>query len=160
MAQGRNTPPTPTVGEVDAEQIAQTVDALFVAIRRARSAGAQQFGGLSLPQVALLEPLMDEPDLPVGRLATSADVSVPTATRMLQQLEAKGIVVRRRSAEDERRVLISLTDAGAERVASLRKRLRERQARAYETFTSDERAQLVDLLRRLTRLVTEPIDVE
>ncbi|MFI8242435.1 MarR family winged helix-turn-helix transcriptional regulator [Streptomyces sp. NPDC085866] len=143
------------IGEVGAEEIAQAADALFVAMRRARSAGAEHFGGLSLAQVALLEPLATEPDIPVGRLASSADVSVPTATRMLQQLETKGIVVRRRSPEDERRVLVSLTDKGAELVATLRARLRERQAHAYEAFTPAERTQLVTLLRRLTDLVSD-----
>ncbi|MFI6356326.1 MarR family transcriptional regulator [Streptomyces sp. NPDC050743] len=85
-----------------------------------------RLGGLSLVQVSLLEPLAAEADVPVGRLASSADVSVPTATRVLRQLVTKGIVVRRRSAEDERRVLVSRTDDGAERLALLRSRLRER----------------------------------
>lgn len=142
-------------GDVDAEQIAQAADALFVAMRRARSAGAERFGGLSLAQVALLEPLAAEPDIPVGRLARHAGVSVPTATRMLQQLETKGVVVRRRSPEDERRVLVGLTGTGAERLARLRTRLRERQTRAYEAFTPAERTQLVTLVRRLTDLVSD-----
>ncbi|MEV2219956.1 MarR family transcriptional regulator [Nocardia vinacea] len=141
--------------DVTGEEIAQAADALFVAMRRARSAGAEQIGGLSLAQVVLLEPLAAEADIPVGRLASNADVSVPTATRMLQQLEAKGVVVRRRSPEDERRVLVSLTDDGAERLALLRTRLRERQLRAYEAFMPTERVQLVTLLRRLTELVSD-----
>ncbi|GLX47857.1 hypothetical protein Shyhy01_08070 [Streptomyces hygroscopicus subsp. hygroscopicus] len=146
---------TPSDGDVGAEAISQAADALFFAMRRARSTGAEQHGGLSLAQVALLEPLAREADLPVGRLASSADVSVPTATRMLQQLETKGIVVRRRSPEDERRVLVSLTDDGAERLALLQGHLRERQARAYEAFTPAERALLVTLLHRLTDLVAD-----
>ncbi|WP_256640978.1 MarR family winged helix-turn-helix transcriptional regulator [Streptomyces murinus] len=143
-------------GDIGAEEISQAADALFFAMRRARTTSAEHYGGLSLPQVALLEPLATEQDLPVGRLASSADVSVPTATRMLQQLETKGIVVRRRSPEDERRVLVSLTDDGAERLAVLRGHLRERQARAYEAFTPAERALLVTLLHRLTDLVADP----
>ncbi|MFF8729279.1 MarR family winged helix-turn-helix transcriptional regulator [Streptomyces sp. NPDC015171] len=144
------------ISEIGAEEMAQAADALFVAMRRARSAGAERLGGLSLAQIALLEPLATEPDIPVGRLASSAGVSVPTATRMLQQLETRGVVVRRRSAEDERRVLVSLTDDGAQLVAALRTRLRERQAEAYEAFTPAERVQLVTLLRRLTDLVSAP----
>ena len=147
---------SPAHGDIGAEEISQAADALFFAMRRARTTSAEHYGGLSLPQVALLEPLAAEPDLPVGRLASSADVSVPTATRMLQQLETKGIVVRRRSPEDERRVLVSLTDDGAERLAVLRGHLRERQARAYEAFTPAERALLVTLLHRLTDLVADP----
>ncbi|MFF4255583.1 MarR family winged helix-turn-helix transcriptional regulator [Streptomyces sp. NPDC001663] len=141
--------------DAGAEELARAADALFVAMRRARSAGAERFGGLSLAQVALLEPLAAEADIPVSRLAGAADVSVPTATRMLQQLEAKGIVLRRRSPQDERRVLVNLTEEGAELLAALRARLRERQSRAYEAFTPAERTQLVTLLHRLTHLVAD-----
>jgi DNA-binding MarR family transcriptional regulator len=139
--------------DAGAEEIAQAADALFFAMRRARSAAADRIGGLSLAQLALLEPLAREAELPVGRLAAGADVSVPSATRMLQQLEAKGVVVRRRSPEDERRVLVGLTDEGAARLARLRARMRDRQARAYEAFTPAERAQLVTLTRRLAELI-------
>lgn len=142
-------------GDVSAEEIARAADSLFVAMRRTRSAGANHFGGLSLAQVALLEPLGTESNIPVGRLAGSADVSVPTATRMLQQLETKGIVLRRRSPEDERRVLVSLTDEGARLLSTLQIRLRERQALAYEAFTPAERGQLVTLMNRLTQLVSD-----
>lgn len=155
MANTGNVQQIATDADVTGEEIAQAADALFVAMRRARSAGAEQIGGLSLAQVVLLEPLAGEADIPVGRLASNADVSVPTATRMLQQLEAKGVVVRRRSPEDERRVLVSLTDDGAERLALLRTRLRERQLNAYAAFTPTERVQLVSLLRRLAELVSD-----
>lgn len=155
MANTGNVQQIATDADVTGEEIAQAADALFVAMRRARSVGAEQIGGLSLAQVALLEPLAGEADIPVGRLARNAEVSVPTATRMLQQLEAKGVVVRRRSPEDERRVLVSLTDDGAERLALLRTRLRERQLRAYEAFMPGERVQLVRLLRRLAELVSD-----
>ncbi|MEU6201894.1 MarR family transcriptional regulator [Streptomyces sp. NPDC047061] len=154
MSSEDNTEQAAPGDDVGAEEIAQAADALFVAMRRARSAGAEQYGGLSLAQVALLEPLATQTDLPVGRLASDADVSVPTATRMLQQLEAKGIVRRRRSPQDERRVLVSLTGAGAELLDGLRTRLRERQTRAYEAFTPDERVHLVTLMKRLTTLVS------
>ncbi|MCU1679316.1 MAG: transcriptional regulator, MarR family [Amycolatopsis sp.] len=145
----------PQLEDVRAETLAQAADELFFAMRRARSVAADRDGGLSLPQIELLKPLMTEPELPVGKLAASADVSIPTATRMLQQLETKGVVVRRRSPEDERRVLITLTEDGAERMTRLRARLRKRQANSFEAFTPEERVQLISLMQRLTRLVAE-----
>ncbi|GAA5169447.1 MarR family winged helix-turn-helix transcriptional regulator [Amycolatopsis dongchuanensis] len=141
----------PTAEEVD--DLVQAADAVFFAMRKARSAGADRDGGLSLPQVTMLEPLVAEPELPVGRLAAAADVSIPTATRMLQQLESAGVVVRRRSAEDERKVLVALTADGSERLTRLLTRRRERQAEAFAVFTSAERAQLVALLRRLAPVI-------
>ena len=147
--------PAEPVPDVTAEELSQAADALFLAMRRARSAVADRFAGLSLAQLTLLQPLAGpgQPRIPVGQLAAGADVSVPTATRMLKQLEAKGVVLRQRSAEDERQVLISLTEEGAARLAQLQTHQRARQARAFEAFTPDERVQLVTLTRRLTDLV-------
>ncbi|WP_328647622.1 MarR family winged helix-turn-helix transcriptional regulator [Amycolatopsis sp. NBC_00348] len=141
----------PTVAEVD--ELVHAADTVFFAMRKARSAGADRDGGLSLPQLTMLEPLAAEPELPVGRLAAAADVSIPTATRMLQQLEAAGVVVRRRSAEDERKVLVALTAEGSERLTRLVARRRERQAEAFAVFTPAEREQLVALLRKLAPVI-------
>ena len=86
------------------EELAQAADALFYAMRRGRAAGGQSSPVVSPAQLALIEPLHADPELPVGRLASGAAVSVPSATRMLQQLEARGLVSRRRSPVDERQV--------------------------------------------------------
>ncbi|GAB2731288.1 MarR family winged helix-turn-helix transcriptional regulator [Kitasatospora kifunensis] len=134
------------------EELAEAADTLFLAMRKARSRGADA-GGLSLAQMALLDPLSLGGDLPVGQLASAAGVSVPTATRMLQQLETKGIVTRRRSPEDERRVLISLTEEGVERLTRLREQRRERQALGYAAFAPAERAQLAEQLNRLAEII-------
>jgi len=141
----------PEAAEVD--ELVQAAEAVFFAMRRARSAGADRDAGLSLPQVTMLEPLVSEPDLPVGRLAGAADVSIPTATRMLQQLEGAGVVVRRRSPEDERKVLVTLTPEGHERLARLLARRRERQEEAFDVFSPAERKQLIGLLRRLVPVI-------
>ena len=142
-----------TVQDVTVEELAQAADALFFATRRARSAAADRVAGLSLAQLTLLQPLAGQARMPVGQLAAGADVSVPTATRMLKQLESKGMVLRQRSPHDERQVLISLTEDGAVSLARLQAQQYERQARAFAAFTPDERVQLVTLTRRLTELV-------
>lgn len=56
----------PTAAEVD--ELVHAADTVFFAMRKARSAGADRDGGLSLPQLTMLEPLAAEPELPVGRL--------------------------------------------------------------------------------------------
>ncbi|MFE7122168.1 MarR family winged helix-turn-helix transcriptional regulator [Streptomyces sp. NPDC057654] len=144
-------------GSSGVEELALAADALFYAMRRARSAAGQEGSGLTLAQLALLNPLAGEQELPVGQLAAAADVSVPTATRMLQQLEGKGSVARRRSPADERRVLVSLTAKGAEQLAAVQARLRERQARLAQ-FPPAERVQLAGQLRRLTDLIADTDD--
>jgi DNA-binding MarR family transcriptional regulator len=141
----------------DLEEFIEAADALFYAMRRSRAAiSGQQTQGLSLSQLAMLSPLVDDDgELPVGSLAAAADVSVPTATRMLQQLQNKGIITRRRSLTDERRVLIGLTPEGRTQLAAVRDRLRERRATALDHYTRPELAELVGHLRRLTDTINK-----
>jgi MarR family transcriptional regulator, organic hydroperoxide resistance regulator len=118
-----------------------------------------QFGhDLSTAQITLLEPLVGDDAVPVGRLAAAAAVSVPTATRMLKHLETRHLVDRRRSTADDRVVLIRLTDEGRELLTDLRDRLRGRQAVTLARFTRDEREYLSSQLRRLAELVSEVDD--
>ena len=118
------------------------------------AATAQSASGLSPAQLALIDPLDRDAELPVSRLAAGAAISVPTATRMLQQMEAKGLVSRRRSPADERQVLVSLTDEGLGELRLLRARLRERQAKALLQFAPEERRQLARQLRKLAEVIT------
>src|ERR1044072_3126990 len=135
------------------EELAQAADQMFYAMRRSRAATMGQSAvGLSMAQLALLDSLTEEvrgEGLPVGKLAAGAGVSVPTATRMLKQLEVGGAGTPRRSDEDERQVLIRLTEDGADRLATMRADLRARQYQALSHFTPQERHELAAQLHRL-----------
>ncbi|MFK0294949.1 MarR family winged helix-turn-helix transcriptional regulator [Streptomyces sp. NPDC090442] len=143
--------------EQGVEELARAADQLFYAMRRSRAATAGRSAtGLSTAQLALLAPLTADDGsegLPVGRLAAGAEVSVPTATRMLKQLEANGVVSRRRAEHDERQVLVRLTDEGTHRLEAVRTELRARQSRALSHFTPDERRSLAAQLHRLAELI-------
>jgi DNA-binding MarR family transcriptional regulator len=135
------------------EELAQAADRLFYAMRRSRAATVGQFpAGLSQAQLSLLGPLAAHAEgdgLPVSKLAAHAGVSVPTATRMLNQLETKGVVTKRRSPADERHVLIRLTENGTCQLAALRDELRIRQRRALAGYTAHERRVLATKLHQL-----------
>lgn len=142
--------------DVGIAELAEAADALFYAMRRSRAAiAAQSSGGLSIAQSTMLDPLSSEAELPVGRLAASADVSVPAATRMLQQLENRGVVTRRRSPTDERVVLVRLTAAGAAQLEKVRGELRERQRKTLSELSVGERRDLARQLRRLAQLIAD-----
>ncbi|MFF0713952.1 MarR family winged helix-turn-helix transcriptional regulator [Streptomyces bauhiniae] len=145
--------------EAGVQELAQAADRLFYAMRRSRAATVGRSGaGLSMAQLTLLEPLAtSEEGLPVGRLATTAEVSVPTATRMLKQLETAGVVTRRRSPHDERQVLIRLTTDGADRLAAMRTELRARQSEALSHFTPQERHDLAAQLHRLAAVIGDTV---
>ncbi|MER7850637.1 MarR family transcriptional regulator [Kitasatospora sp. NPDC096077] len=147
--------------EVGVRELAEAADRLFYAMRRARAATMGRSGtGLSMAQSTMLEPLAADTrgeGLPVGRLAVAAEVSVPTATRMLKQLEAAGVVTRQRSPRDERQVLVRLTGDGADLLAAMRAELRARQSEALSHFTPRERRELATQLQRLTEVIGDTV---
>ncbi|MET8745602.1 MarR family transcriptional regulator [Streptomyces sp. NPDC004728] len=151
----------PDGDEAGVTELAQAADRLFYAMRRSRAATVGHSGaGLSMAQLTLLEPLAADAKgegLPVGRLAVTAEVSVPTATRMLKQLEAAGVVTRQRSPHDERQVLVRLTGDGADRLAEMRAELRARQSEALAHFTARERRELAAQLQRLAGVIGDTV---
>jgi DNA-binding MarR family transcriptional regulator len=143
------------------EDLAIAADRLFGALRRGRARLVTAIGDdLSPTRVALLEPLLDGAELSVGALAEAAGITVPTATRQLQQLDRDGVVARHRDPADDRRVLVALTDSGRERLSAVRRSLREFQTSAYSELDPTERNQLGAAIARLTGLVERTVETE
>ena len=61
-----------------------------------------------------------------GELAKAAQVSPAAVTSMLDDLEASGIVARRRSETDRRCVIVAMTDSGRDVLDDAKRRWRER----------------------------------
>ena len=70
--------------------------------------------GLTYPQYVTLLVLWEDPDRPrsIGELGERLHLDSGTLTPLLKRLAAVGYVTRSRDAEDERRVLVTLTPEG------------------------------------------------
>jgi MarR family transcriptional regulator, organic hydroperoxide resistance regulator len=131
-------------------------DALAQAVRRARGAtGHGADGGLTLSQYGLLEGLANRRVARVQELATAAGISASTATRILDALERRGIVRRRRSSQDRRAVAVSLTDLGHDLLRAEQEWLRGRQRAFYASLPDAEQELAPDLLLRLAALIDD-----
>lgn len=138
------------------DQFFVAFDAFAQAVRRARGArAADPDRGLTLSQYGLLEPLADRADARVSELAEQAGIAPSTASRILDALERRGIVARKREARDRRGVAVALTRAGAEVLSREHEWLRARQRDFYKSLPTDERALAPDLLLRLAALIDE-----
>lgn len=137
----------------EVERFAEAWDAFVLAIRRAQARGPQSPDDLTLAQYYLLSPLLGERGVPLSRLAESAGIAPPTATRIIDGLEKAELVRRERSKTDRRAVLVSLTPTGRRRVARKRSELAERRRRLYENLEPDERRHSEQLLRHLAELI-------
>ncbi len=74
--------------------------------------------GLSYPQYLVMLVLWDSPSQSVGDLGAKLYLDSGTLTPLLKRMETAALLTRRRDPDDERRVLVELTDAGR----ALRKR--------------------------------------
>ena len=81
----------------------------------------------------------------VGTLARRTSLLAPSLSRILTNLEGRGLVGRRTVEHDQRRATISLTDAGSRLVRRVAPESEETYSRIEEAFGAD----------RLTRLIRE-----
>lgn len=108
--------------------------------------------GLTYPQYLAMLVLWERDGLTVGELGERLRLDSGTLTPLLKRLAAAGLVTRTRAADDERRVVITLTEAGR----ALREQACEvpRQVACTIQCTPEEitelRQRLHDLRRRLS----------
>ena len=69
--------------------------------------------GLTYPQFLVMVALWGESGVTVGALGEKLSLATNTLTPLLKRLEAMDLLARRRSREDERRVIVTLTEKGA-----------------------------------------------
>ena len=68
--------------------------------------------GLTYPQYLAMLVLWEQSPRTVGALGDALDLDSSTLTPLLKRLEAGGLVERHRDPDDERRVIVALTDKG------------------------------------------------
>jgi MarR family transcriptional regulator, organic hydroperoxide resistance regulator len=114
---------------------------------RGRDQHRRAGGELSHHQIRALFHLAKEPEVTAGCLARNAELSPASMTAMLDQLEEWGFVSRRRSAEDRRQVLVSLTEEGREKLERKRASWNETFLAALGEHSDEDLAAAVRVMR-------------
>ncbi len=68
--------------------------------------------GLTYPQYLAMVTLWHDGEMTVGQLGDRLSLDTNTLTPLLKRLEAMGLITRRRARDDERRVMIALSETG------------------------------------------------
>lgn len=105
--------------------------------------------GLYRGQPAVLEALMEEDGRTHSDLAAWMHVTPATVTKMIQRMEKAGHVGRRDDPDDLRISRVYLTEDGRAVHAQLQAVFRAVDTETFAGFTSEERAQLEQLLRKI-----------
>lgn len=90
-----------------------------------------------------------------GGIARHMDHDTGAITRLVDQLEERGLLARRRSTTDRRVVHLEITPAGKALTKSLMPRLIGFWNEVLEGFSPEESAQLIALLTRLLARIEE-----
>jgi len=136
----------------------ESVDQILTALRRViravdlHSRRLVESHGLTGPQALLLKAVGNE-SLSAGTLAERVSLSQGTVTDILNRLEQRGLVTRVRSDTDRRRVMVELSPAGRDCLASSPPLLQDRFASRFEELESWEQTQLLASLQRIAAMM-------
>lgn len=104
-----------------------------------------QEAGLTEQQWRVIRALNEYEELESKQLAQLCCVLSPSLTGIINRLESQGYLTRRKSTEDQRRILISLTD----QAKALFKQLSPRLEGRYDELTSQLGKEKLELLNEL-----------
>ena len=105
--------------------------------------------GLDVAEWRILATLSDGDGLLVGELAASVLFQQPTLTKMVDRMEAEGLVERRRSDSDRRKVRVFITAAGRRKVRRVLSAAKSHEAEVLGGYTAEESEALKTVLRTL-----------
>ena len=138
----------PTQATDRAGEIIQAL-APLLAQHRHRWAARCQAHGLSIVGFQVLALLEMHGGMPMTRLAEELGVALPNATGIVGRLVERGIVARSDDADDRRRVVVTLTDAGHSLIGEMEEGRRERMSRLFSQMTDDQQQRLLQSVKDL-----------
>ena len=143
----------------------EKIDAVLVALRRIiratdlRSKQLVKTAGLTTPQILLLKAIRDKGEVSIGELAHDIHLSQATVVNILDRLERRGIIYRRRSTSDKRKVHAYLTADGSEFLKNAPTLLQESFIRQFSGLKSWEQTMILSSLERIAYMMgAEHID--
>ena len=143
-----------TAAKVADDRVVEVAAQLRMAILRTARRLRQEAGvDLGPALIAALGTVERHGPLTPSELADLERVKRPTATRMVNRLEAEGLIVRARDPADGRSSLVSASPRGLELLRRLRKRRTAYLARRLRELDPDEVAALARAAEILERFV-------
>lgn len=107
---------------------------------------------LTFTQLRALSVLARQQPMRVSDLAEALDMSIASASALVDRMARRGLVSRRDDAEDRRTVLVGLAGRGRRILEALERGSSEHFTRLFERMTDEERGALATTLRAFIRL--------
>jgi DNA-binding MarR family transcriptional regulator len=116
--------------------------------------------GFTGPQLVVLQEISKHKEIMPGRLAKAVSLSQATVTGILDRLESRGLIARRRSETDRRSVLVSPTPKAFHMLNTGPPIMQVSFVEAFQRLEDWEQTQILSALQRLVSLMNaEALDV-
>lgn len=109
--------------------------------------------GLTAVQVRVLQVISETGTSTPKAIATRMGVSQATVTALIDRLEGKGLVLRKRSEADRRQTILSLTEEGRAALERAPDALQQRYVKRFESLPDWEQSMIVAALERVASLL-------
>ena len=132
-----------------ADQVWRVMSAVVLDNKDAWRRSAVSRTGLPFSRIRILRRLSRQP-MTVKQVAEAATLDAPAATVAVNDLEARGLVIRETDPENRRCKLVSLTESGR-KVVTLLDEIEDPAPQALAALDSDDLAVLHQILAKLAR---------
>ena len=105
--------------------------------------------GLGESEFGILEVLLHKGPLPVNTIGPLVYLTSGSISVAVDRLQAKAYVTRQNDAEDRRKIVVVLTSKGQKLITEAFRDHAAAMEKAFEGFSSSQRSQLLNYLRRL-----------
>ncbi len=119
---------------------------IFKALRVSSSQFEKDLG-LSAAQIFVMKKLKEEPGLSINDLALRTTTHQSSVSVVVKKLEEQGLVSRMISKEDSRKVVVSLTPSGLEKLSEIPRTVQEHMIDTLQNMPPEKTAALAELMR-------------
>ena len=134
------------------EEILLNVRKIMRAIDTYSSKLAKNYG-LTTPQLICLKKLLSEGEMTPSLLAKSVSLSHATVTGIVNRLEKKDLIERKRSTNDGRSFIISVTESGKAMALSSPSMLQDHFMKELSKLADWEKTQILSSLQRVSHIL-------
>src|SRR5437764_2261779 len=142
--------------EADSPNVIRALDSVRAIVRalRINTRAIELKIGISLAQLFVLQQVAERPAESLNDLAERTATHQSSVSVVVRRLVDRGLVTRRASAVDKRRVQIAVTPAGEALLKDAPRTIQTRLVGAMEKLSAGERRELADLLEKWLTLAS------
>lgn len=127
-------------------EVMECIRQIFKALRVSSSQFEKEIG-LSAAQIFVLKKLKEEPGLSINDLADRTTTHQSSVSVVVKKLEEQGLVLRATSPEDSRRVVVSLSLAGEQKLSQIPRTVHEEMIESLLRMPEEKTQTLSALMR-------------